>query len=71
MRVGNTLFAFAEPRCGSFELLRRRDTAYVQTAGRLAHFGTDNSTRFIVVDVRAGRVVGTTRTPTSTIVLGS
>ncbi len=41
MRVGNTLFAFAEPRCGSFELLRRRDTAYVQTAGRLAHFGTD------------------------------
>ena len=70
MRVGNTLFAFAEPRCGSFELLRRRDTAYVQRAGRLAHFGTDNSTRFIVVDVRVGRVVGTTG-PTSTIVLGS
>lgn len=68
---GNTLLAFGGIALRGyrldgalrFELLRRRDTAYVQTAGRWAYFGTDNSTRFIVVDVRAGRVVGTTRNP--------
>jgi hypothetical protein len=54
-----------------FELLRGRDTGYVQTAGRWAYVGSANSTRFTVVDVRAGRVVGTARTPDPTIVLGS
>ena len=54
-----------------FELLRGRDTGYVQTAGRWAYVGSANSTRFTVVDVRAGRAVGTARTPDPTIVLGS
>ena len=53
-----------------FELLRGRDTAYVQTVGRWIYVGRDNSTTFSVVDGRAGRVVGTARTPNPTIVLG-
>lgn len=53
-----------------FELLRGRDTAYVQTAGRWVYVGRDNSTAFTVVDARAGRIVGTARTPHPTIVLG-
>jgi hypothetical protein len=52
-----------------FELLRGRDTGYVQTAGRWIYVGSDNSTRFTVVDARAGKVVGTARTPYPTIVL--
>jgi hypothetical protein len=54
-----------------FELLSGRDTAYVQTAGRWIYVGRDNSTAFTVVDARAGRVVGTARTPYPTIVLGN
>jgi hypothetical protein len=54
-----------------FALLRGRDTGYVQTAGRWVYVGRDNSTRFTVVDARAGQIVGTTQTPYSTIVLGS
>jgi hypothetical protein len=54
-----------------FELLRGRDTGYVQTSGRWIYVGRDNSTAFTVVDARAGRVVGTARTPFPTIVLGS
>jgi hypothetical protein len=57
-----------EPR---FELLRGRDTGYVQTAGRWVYVGRDNSTRFTVVDARARKVVGTARVPYPTIVLGS
>lgn len=53
-----------------FELLPGGDTGYVQTSGRYAYVGSENSTRFTVVDVRAGRVLGTTRTPNPTIVLG-
>jgi hypothetical protein len=53
-----------------FELLRGRDTGYIQTAGRWIYVGRDNSTVFSVVDARAGRVVGTARTPNPTIVLG-
>lgn len=53
-----------------FELLRGRDTAYVQTAGRWIYVGRNNSTAFTVVDARTGKVVGTARTPSPTIVLG-
>lgn len=52
-----------------FELLRRGDTGYVQTAGRWIYVGRNNSTRFTVVDALAGRVVGTARTPYPTIVV--
>ncbi len=54
-----------------FELMRGRDTAYVQKAGRWVYVGRNNSTVFTVVDARAGKVVGTARTPVPTIVLGS
>jgi hypothetical protein len=57
-----------EPR---FELLRGRDSGYVQTAGRWVYVGRDSSTRFTVVDVRSRKVVGTATTPYPTIVLGS
>jgi hypothetical protein len=54
-----------------FALLRGRDTAYVQTAGRWVYVGRDNSTAFTVVDARAGKVANTARTPYPTIVLGT
>lgn len=54
-----------------FELLRGRDTAYVQTAGRWVYVGRNNSTAFTVVDVRAGKVVGSAKTPHPTIVVGT
>lgn len=53
-----------------FEVLRGSDTGYLQTSGRWAYVGGDNSTRFTVVDTRAGTVTGTARTPYPTIVLG-
>ena len=52
-----------------FELLRGADTGYVQVAGRFAYVGSRNSTRFTIVDVRLGRVVGTARTAKPTVVL--
>jgi hypothetical protein len=54
-----------------FALLRGRDTAYVQTAGRWVYVGRDNSTVFTIVDARAGKVVKTARTAYPTIVLGT
>lgn len=54
-----------------FELLRGRDSGYVQTAGRWVYVGRDNSTAFTVVDARTGKVVNTVRTPYPTIVLGA
>jgi len=53
-----------------FALLRGRDTAYVQTAGKWIYVGRDNSTRFTVVDARTRKVVGTATTPYPTIILG-
>jgi len=53
-----------------FELLSGNDTGYIQTAGRYAYVGSENSTRFAVVDVRAGRVVGNAHTLKPTVVLG-
>jgi len=54
-----------------FELLRGQDTGYVQQARRWIYVGRDNSTKFTIVDAQAGRVVGTARTPSPIIVLGS
>jgi hypothetical protein len=79
MRTGNVLLTFGGSALRGYDLagnqrfalLRGRDTAYVQTAGRWIYVGRDNSTRFTVVDARAGRVVGTAKTPYPTIVLGS
>lgn len=76
-RAGGTLLAFGGSALRAydlegrlrFELLRGRDTGYVQTAGRYAYVGSHNSTRFVVVDLHAGRVVGSARTAKPTIVL--
>ena len=68
---GSALRAFDLEGKLRFELLRGRDTGYVQTAGRWVYVGRDNSTRFTVVDARSRKVVGTTTTPYPTIVLGS
>jgi hypothetical protein len=79
MRVGDVLLTFGGSALRGydleanvrFELLRGRDTAYIQTARRWIYVGRDNSTAFIVVNARAGKVVGTARTPYPTIVLGT
>lgn len=79
MRTGDVLLAFGGSALRGydlggqvrFELMRGRDTAYVQTARRWIYVGRDNSTAFTVVDARAGKVVGTARTPYPTIVLGT
>ena len=52
-----------------FELLEGTDTGYVQVAGRYAYVGSGNSTRFAVVDVQAGKIVGLARTAKPTVVL--
>ena len=77
-RVGDTLLTFGGTALRGyrldgtlrFELLGGQDSGYVQTAGRFAYVGSQNSTRFVVVDVRAGRVLRTVRTASPTIVLG-
>jgi hypothetical protein len=77
-RTGNLLLTFGGTALRGFdlagnvrfELLRGRDTGYVQTAGRWIYVGRDNSTRFSVVDARTRKVVGTTTTPYPTIILG-
>ena len=52
-----------------YELLGDSDTGYVQVAGRYAYVGSGNSTRFDVVDVQTGRIVGVARTTKPTVVL--
>ena len=52
-----------------FEVLGGTDTGYVQVAGGYAYVGSGNSTRFSVVDVQAGRVVGVAGTAKPTVVL--
>jgi hypothetical protein len=77
-RTGNLLLAFGGTALRGYDLagnlqfalLRGRDTAYVQTAGKWIYVGRDNSTRFTVVDVRTRKVVGTAATPYPTIILG-
>lgn len=77
-RTGDTLLAYGGSALRGydlngtlrFELLAGQDTGYVQTAGRYAYVGTGNSTRFVVVDVQAGRVIGSARTDKPTVLLG-
>ena len=52
-----------------FDLLAGTNAGYVQTSGRWAYVGGDNSTRFAVVDVTAGRLAGEARRSAPTIVL--
>lgn len=52
-----------------FELLGGTDTGYVQVAGDYAYVGSGNSTRFSVVDVQTGTVVGVAGTAKPTVVL--
>lgn len=52
-----------------FELLAGEDTGYVQVAGRWAYVGSGNSTRFTVVDLKSGGVVGRAQTTKPTVVL--
>jgi hypothetical protein len=52
-----------------YELLGGTDTGYVQVAGGYAYVGGGNSTRFGVVDVQTGRVVGLVQTAKPTVVL--
>lgn len=68
---GSALRGFDLEGNPTFELLRGRDTGYVQTAGRWVYVGRDNSTAFAVVDARARKVVAAARTPYPTIVLGT
>ena len=75
-RAGSTLLVhgngplrgFALDGTLRFELLAGEDTGYVQVAGRHAYVGSGNSTRFAVVDVTDGRVVGLVRTDKPTVV---
>lgn len=66
---GSALRGYGPDGALRFELLRGQDTGYVQTSGRWVYVGSDNSTRFVVVDARAGRVLGPVRTQNPTIVL--
>ena len=51
-----------------YELLAGSETGYVQVAGRYAYAGSGNSTRFDVVDVQSGRIIGLARTARPTTV---
>jgi hypothetical protein len=75
-RAGSTLLTYGRDELGGYRLdatkrftvLQGTDTGYVQTAGRWAYVGSGNSTRFAVVDVAGGRVVGHVRTAKPTTV---
>ncbi len=66
---GGALRGFALDGTPRFELLEGADTGYVQVAGRYAYVGSGNSTRFAVVDVVAGNVVGSVRMDKPTTIL--
>ena len=65
---GNELRGYRLDGSRRFMVLAGTDTGYVQVAGRHAYVGTNNSTRFTVLDVEraAGR---TARTPKPTVLL--
>ena len=75
-RAGSTLLTYGRDEVGGyrldgtkrFTLLQGTDTGYVQTADRWAYVGSGNSTRFAVVDIRSGRVVGRVRTAKPTTI---
>jgi hypothetical protein len=76
-RAGSTLLTYGRDELGGYRLdatkrftiLQGTDTGYVQTAGGWAYVGSGNSTRFAVVDVAGGRVVGHIRTAKPTTIL--
>jgi hypothetical protein len=54
-----------------FELLDHDgDSGYLQQAGGYLYVGSTNSTRFVVVDAEAGRIVGRARTTKPTSIIG-
>ena len=75
-RAGSTLLTYGRDELVGyrldatkrFTLLQGTDTGYVQTAGRWAYVGSGNSTRFAVIDVATGRVVGHVRTAKPTTI---
>jgi hypothetical protein len=75
-RAGNTLLVYGRDEVGGYRLdgtkrftvLQGTDTGYVQTAGHWAYVGSGNSTRFAVVDIRSGRVLGRVRTAKPTTI---
>jgi hypothetical protein len=75
-RAGSTLLTYGRDEVGGYRLdatkrftvLQGTDTGYVQTAGRWAYVGSGNSTRFAVVDVARGRVVGQVQTAKPTTI---
>jgi hypothetical protein len=75
-RAGSTLLTYGRDELGGYRLdatkqftvLQGTDTGYVQTAGRWAYVGSGNSTRFAVVDVARGRVVGQVQTAKPTTI---
>ena len=78
-RVGDTLLGHGGAVIGGYRLdgsLRFElvdddgDSGYVQRAGRYLYVGSGNSTRFVVVDAEAGRIVGEARTAKPTVILG-
>ena len=76
-RAGSTLLVHGDGPLRGFrldgtlryELLGGTDTGYVQVAGNYVYVGSGNSTRFAVVDIRSGRIVGLARTAKPTVVL--
>jgi hypothetical protein len=76
-RAGDTLLVYGRDELRGyrldgtrrFTLLEGTDTGYVQVAGRHAYVGSHNSTRFAIVDVEKGRVVGRARTAKPTVLL--
>lgn len=76
-RVGTTLLlhgagtlrGYALDGTPRFELLEGTDTGYVQVAGGYAFVGSGNSTRFAVVDVASGSIIGRATTAKPTTIL--
>jgi hypothetical protein len=76
-RTGDTLLVYGHDELRGyrfdaskrFTVLEGTDTGYVQIAGRHAYVGSGNSTRFAVVDVTTGRIVGLARTDKPTVLL--
>jgi len=67
---GSALRGYTAGGTLKFEVLVGENTGYVQTAGGHAYVGRGNSTRFTIVDVGGGRVVGEARTHKPLVVLG-
>jgi hypothetical protein len=76
-RAGDTLLVYGRDELHGyrldgtrrFTLLAGTDTGYVQVAGRHAYVGSENSTRFTIVDVERARVVGRARTAKPLVLL--